>query len=68
MYDIRSELQKEVRSLEEGAPGLGKRFAEVLSKNLALSGYFRVLEPVAHIGHHLGHAPGMTAVTHQLKW
>lgn len=34
---------------EEGAPGLGKRFAEVLSKNLALSGYFRVLDAKAYV-------------------
>jgi len=33
----------------DGAKGAGDRFAEILSRNLTLSGYFRVLEPKAYL-------------------
>src|SRR5258705_8824077 len=32
-----------------GAQGLGKRFAEIVARNLTLSGYFRVLDSKAYI-------------------
>lgn len=34
---------------DEGDGGLGKRFAEILGKNLSLSGYFKVLDAKAYV-------------------
>ncbi len=44
-------LQIAISPLAEGpgGEGLGARFAEVLGRNLTLSGYFQVLEPKAYI-------------------